>query len=292
MNPVLLPPRYNYFGVFLTFACGLCCSYCINQINRYSFKPRPQLGAAEWLTFFKRVQLHDLPITLQGGDPGRHPGFCTLLEDLPAEYKIDLLTSLTFDLAPFLDRVDPTRFRRTGPYAPIRISYHPRHDELRTLTAKVCRLRDAGFDLGLYSVRLPDAPTLLDEAARVFASEGIDFRIKELLGPYQGAIHGTYRYPEACLGKPSGVPVTCRTSELLIDPSGNIFRCHHDLYNAFQPIGSILDPELGLTDVFRPCDKHGLCNPCDVKLKTDRYQRPGHCSVEIRPAAQDAPKAE
>jgi len=66
--------------------------------------------------------------------------------------------------------------------------------------------------------------------------------------------------------------VRCRTTELLIDPGGDVFRCHRDLYSGETPIGNILDPEFYIDEGFRECDSYGFCNPCDVKLKTNRFQ--------------------
>jgi len=34
--------------------------------------------------------------------------------------------------------------------------------------------------------------------------------------------------------------------------------------------------------VVRPCDALGLCNPCDINVKTNRFQQFGHTSVDIR----------
>ena len=31
----------------------------------------------------------------------------------------------------------------------------------------------------------------------------------------------------------------------------------------------------------RPCDVYGHCNPCDIKVKTNRFQEFGHTSVQI-----------
>ena len=33
---------------------------------------------------------------------------------------------------------------------------------------------------------------------------------------------------------------------------------------------------------FRPCEFYGDCNPCDVKVKTNRFQIFGHTSVEMK----------
>ena len=74
----------------------------------------------------------------------------------------------------------------------------------------------------------------------------------------------------------------CKTSELLIDPFGEVYRCHHDLYNQLNTVGSILDPEFEIKDIFRSCQYYGNCNPCDVKIKNNFQQVFGHTSVEIQ----------
>jgi len=75
----------------------------------------------------------------------------------------------------------------------------------------------------------------------------------------------------------------CRTTVLLINPEGYIFKCHHDLYegNIKKAVGHILDSNLRLSEEFRSCDNFGFCNPCDVQLKFDRFGNWGYSAVEI-----------
>jgi hypothetical protein len=94
-------------------------------------------------------------------------------------------------------------------------------------------------------------------------------------------MQGLLSYPDACSRK-SGQQVSCRTTELLIGPSGDVYRCHADLYEGRAAVGHILDPCLNIDPGFRKCDNFGYCNPCDVKLKTNRFQENGHTSVEIK----------
>jgi radical SAM protein with 4Fe4S-binding SPASM domain len=98
---------------------------------------------------------------------------------------------------------------------------------------------------------------------------------------HDGVLHGTYAYPEAVFAK-NTQSCLCKTSELLIDPFGDIFRCHHDLYNKINPIGNLLDPDFVLLDKYRSCDYFGRCNPCDVKVKNNYLQQKGHTSVSIK----------
>ena len=94
-------------------------------------------------------------------------------------------------------------------------------------------------------------------------------------------MYGTYLFPDG-VSKKIKKNVSCKTTELIIGPSGEVYRCHHDLYENFPSIGSILNPDFQIEDEFRQCDVFGYCNPCDVKVKTNRFQQFGHTSVEIK----------
>jgi hypothetical protein len=69
---------------------------------------------------------------------------------------------------------------------------------------------------------------------------------------------------------------------MLIDPAGNIYRCHYELYKGINSYANILDKDVTLLDDFKKCNTCGLCNSCDIKIKNDRFQNFGHCAVEIK----------
>jgi len=281
---VQLPPRYNYVAAFLTLSCRMNCFYCITRFgrqNHISSIYQHEMSGADWISGLSRLKLPaNLPITLQGGEPSSHPDFYSIINALPTETSIDILTNLDFDLNSFIDRVDPARIRRNAPYASLRVSYHPLSMDLSTLVAKVVFLRDRGYSIGVWGIRHPDYLAEIASAQEQFAKVGIDFRTKEFLGLYNGRLIGSYKYQDA-VNSPDQQDVYCRTSELIIGPSGYIFRCHSDLYNGRKPIGHIHDERLVVEDRFLPCENYGTCNPCDIKIKTNRFQQQGHTSVEI-----------
>jgi len=96
-------------------------------------------------------------------------------------------------------------------------------------------------------------------------------------------MYGTFKYDGCVAGKVMR-RCECRTSEIIVDPSGHIYKCHADLYHGRNPIAHILDPGFNedIIDEFRGCSWFGDCNPCDVKIKTNRFQIYGHTSIEIR----------
>lgn len=281
LKPIVIPDNYNYLAVFLSLACNLTCSYCINAFGRFD-PGRKHLSGEEWVRGLNRlVSRDDLPVTLQGGEPSLHKDFIYILNNIKPELKIDVLTNLQFDADEFMAKVSPERIKRDAPYASIRVSYHPQVMDIKPLAEKVLKLQDAGYSIGIWGVMHPVQEKEILEAQSYCKELGIDFRLKEFLGEHEGVMYGSYRYDGAC-DKNFKKTVLCKTTELIVGPDGGIFRCHSDLYENRAPIGNIIDPDYELEDVFRECNVFGHCNPCDIKVKTNRFQKFGHTSVEIK----------
>lgn len=281
MQPIIMPENYNYIGVFLTFACDLRCSYCINYFEQDIIK-RKNISGKDWVRGLNRIiSRDDLPVTLQGGEPSLCPDFIYVINNLKPELNIDILTNLQFDVDEFIKKVNLDRIRRNAPYASIRVSYHPEQMDLDEIIKKTLKMLEAGFSIGIWGVMHPKYEKIILEAQSKCQKRSIDFRTKEFLGEYNGKLFGTYKYPGAC-DKKFKKKVQCRTTELLIDSQGDIFRCHADLYVGIDPIGHILDPNFQIEDKFRDCSNFGHCNPCDIKVKTNRFQQYGHTSVEVQ----------
>lgn len=280
-RPVALPDSYNYIGAFLTFRCPYRCSYCINRFDGRD-RRSVELSGSEWIDFFDRLDSRDIPVTLQGGEPGSHPDFFDIVAGTLTKRPVDILTNLEFDLGRFVERVNPARINRQAPYAPIRVSYHPEQFPLETVLQKVRFLLNNGFRVGLYGVLHPQYLTAVKHAAAVCADEGIDFRTKPFLGWYKGVLHGDFAYAGASDGKGRTRRCECAPTELLVAPDGSIQRCHSFLYTGLRPLGHIRDHALRLSDDYLSCNRFGSCNPCDVKIKNNRFQRFGHVSARIR----------
>ncbi|MDD2898955.1 MAG: radical SAM protein [Desulfuromonadaceae bacterium] len=289
MNKIVPKEHHNYLAFFLTLACNLKCTYCINvhgSVSRSEQAHRNQLSTDEWVKAANRLVLRDdLPLTLQGGEPTLHKGFYEFVNGVKPDIRMDLMTNLMFNVDEFIANVPVWRFIREAPYASIRVSYHPGQNDIEDLIAKTEKLQNAGFRIGLYGIEHPDQQIrghilAIQERCQKL---GLDFRLKEFLGEHTGVMHGTFKY-DGCVSGKTDRTCECRTTEIIVDPSGQIFKCHADLYSERSPIGHILDDSFSADsiDVFRPCDCYGTCNPCDVKIKTNRYQLFGHTSVEIR----------
>ncbi len=280
MNKIILPASYNYIGVFLSLSCNLSCSYCINHLVGLK-QGRKLLNAEEWAKGLSRLQMDKkIPLTLQGGEPTIHKDFYDIVNFIPDELELDLLTNIQFDPETFARKIPLTKFNREAPYAPIRVSYHPETMDLGVTKEKVKLLSSLGFKVGLYGVLHPAQVGEIQKAKVECENEGIDFRTKEFLGEHEGVLHGSYAYPGAVFSE-TLKSCFCKTKELLIDPFGDVFRCHHDLYNKLNSVGNILDPLFMIEDIYRPCEYFGRCNPCDVKIKNNYLQQFGHTSVDI-----------
>jgi len=280
--------HHNYIAFFLTLACNLKCSYCINLHDggsRNSKAKRKNLTIDEWIAVANRLILRDdLPLTLQGGEPTLLKGFYRFVNEVKPEIKMDLITNLKFDVDKFIANVPTWRFLREAPYAPIRVSYHPGQNHIEEIIPNVNKLKNAGFKVGIWGIEHPDLKIKkhIFEVKEQCLKEGIDFRTKEYLGEFNGELFGTFKYSNSVSSKKM-LNCKCRTTELIVDPGGYIYKCHSDLYAGRDPYAHILDDLFNENDIdiFRNCDFYGDCNPCDVKVKTNRLQQYGHTSVEI-----------
>jgi MoaA/NifB/PqqE/SkfB family radical SAM enzyme len=277
---IKLPISFNYVGVFLSFRCPYKCSYCINRFSSHKALTYQELPGEEWLRFFDRLDTK-LPITLQGGEPGVHPGFIDIVRNLLKKFNVDILTNLAFNLKQFVEQIDPKIINRQAPYAPIRVSYHPEQFTLSTIIEKVLFLQNAGFRVGIYGVLHPHQLKEIEYAKKVCTDLGIDFRTKEFLGWYNGKLYGNYAYQEPLSGNVQK-KCECAPGELLIAPDGSIHRCHYFLYEKKEPIAHIKDSSIIITDDFSTCHYFGRCTPCDIKIKNNRFQNFGHVSVRIK----------
>ncbi|MEI8350079.1 MAG: radical SAM protein [Candidatus Omnitrophota bacterium] len=272
MKKIILPDSYSYIGAFLTLRCGLGCSYCLNH---YDVSGKfDEMSTEDWITGLSRIETReDFPITLQGGEPTVHKGFYDIASSLHSLNQcMDLLTNGMFDVKEFQQRLRATTFFREAKYASIRFSFHESTVGI-ALAMKVWTLKNNGYQVGIWGL----GDTERNKIMAVLCKQlNIDFRLKEFLSEDLG----TYKYPEAHTKKFKKT-VMCKPREFLVGPSGHIFRCHADLYANRNPIAHILDESIEFKDSF-PCDNYGHCNPCDVKLKTNRFQEFGYCSVLIK----------
>lgn len=282
MKEIVVPDRYNYIACFLTLDCNLKCDYCINNHHGIYKHKNVNRSGKDWVSGLNRLVCRtDLPVTLQGGEPSLHPDFIWIIKNIKKQLNIDILTNLLFDIDRFIKEIDPARLYRDALYPSIRVSYHPHFMKLEKLISKVLKMQKAGFSIGVYGILHPNLESEMAEAKDKCFKSGIDFREKEFLGKFDGKLYGKYFYPDAVSGNIKKNYI-CRNSELIIGPDTNVFKCHHDLYGGFAAIGNLSDPGFEIKDIFRACANYGDCNPCDIKIKTNRFQVYGHTSVEIK----------
>jgi radical SAM protein with 4Fe4S-binding SPASM domain len=286
---MIIPPKKTiwkectYIAAFLTMKCPLKCSYCINNhsqtFSRNSFE---EIEPEQWINFINNLDNpNDTPITLQGGEPTSYKGFYDILSNINPSIKLDLLTNLTFDIRKFCSLIKPERFYRDDViYTPIRISFHPEEMDIEETITKTKILIDNGFQVGIFVVDHPSNAKIIREMHYRCLQERIYFWIKDFLGVYDNKLFGIYKNTDA-IGKNEGKKVQCRTRELLISPNGNIYKCHSDLYENVNPIDNIENNKIQLKYCFRECNRYGLCNPCDLKIKTNRFFAGNFTAVDI-----------
>lgn len=294
MSEISIPKeyRYKYISFFLTMRCNLNCSFCLNaldkskEFNRFKFK---EISGEQWVQAINRLESQQqIPVTLSGGEPFLHKDFIYIINNIKPELKINILTNLQWGdegINRFIREVNPEKINRDAPYPSIRVSYHPEQmKDPDKLVANAKKLQDAGFSIGIYSVLFPSPEQLqaITQMQFMCAEKGILFRVKDFTGEYNGQLYGDYSKYLGATNSRELKSCHCRTSELLIGPNGDVYRCHRDVFAEENVIGNITNPNFQIEDKFRPCDKYGQCHPCDVKVKTDNKQQLGHTSVEIK----------
>ena len=278
---IKLPKNFNYAEAYLTFRCNLGCSYCINKQS--GLEGRSEIETEDWIRGINNINFGDVPLTLGGGEPTLHPEFYKIVNGIRPDIKLDLLTNLSFDVNEFIQKVKPERFsRKDNPaYKPIRVSYHAeKMGDGRDLVGKVMILQNYGFDVGIFGLNHPFNTQDNVKMSELCRQNKVYFFIKDFLGWHDKQLFGYYKYPEGLSGNKKDV--SCKTRELLIAPDGNVFRCHRDLYHNEGSVGYITHEDFKIEDIFRPCNNYGDCNPCDIKMKTNRFLQMGNCSVEIK----------
>lgn len=282
MRLIAIPKSYNYVAVFLTLKCNFACTYCINTKGGRLSRVREELTAEQWDKCLGRLKIPcDIPITLSGGEPTTHLEFYDIIERL--DHPIDLLTNLSFNEIDFIAKIDKRKMFRSNVegYKSIRVSFHPDWMRIDKTIEKMKLLQNAGYHVGLFSLNFPSNTESNLKLAEEARKNKVYFFIKDYLGDYGEHLFGHFKYPKG-MSRQNSKTVLCKTKELLIGPEGSIFRCHRDLYTNENPLGSLLDDSFEIEDEFRECNKYGFCNPCDIKLKTNRFLQMGSCSVEIK----------
>lgn len=271
---------YNYIGIFLTFDCPRSCPYCLNK--SYHLSHRGVSEGEKWVTALNRLET-DLVLTFNGGEPLAHPDFFSIVNGLREDKRIDLLTTLPIDPGEFMQNLPSERFRRDLPYPSIRVTYHPANMDLHQTIEGVNTIRSGGFDIGMSLVNHPYRKSEIQRCREQAVAAGIPCTVKPFLGYLDGTLYGQYAYEDSC-SRRFMKNVNCRSSVLLVDPLGDIYRCHSDMFSGNNKgwLGSLFEPDEHISPRETGCDNYGFCHPCDTQIKFDRFGQWGYSAVSIR----------
>ncbi len=289
LSRINLPDDYDYVACFMTDYCFLKCAYCITDHNDTAFTSGKNekfnmLSAQQWLDVFSRINFPAGVVpTLQGGEPFLHQGIWEIIENSPVP--IDILTALppVVKRAKFEKLKSLKSLSRGAPYPNVRVSYHIGQNSIEDLAPRVAELQDL-FPIGIYLVDHPGHPEEKARAQEICDKHGVFFKTKEYLGYHDGKLYGQYFYEDSCVGHVTRTEVECRNTVLIISPSGDVYRCHSDLYHKRHElrVGNISQPDFAINDNYQPCHVYGLCSECDVKVKNNHLQQFGYTSAQIK----------
>jgi len=287
MKKIKIPENYDYVGVYLTDKCHLNCSYCITKHHGASFIGNGDvyLDKTQWIKGLNRLVLPEgVPLTLQGGEPFLYKGIWDILENI--EFKADILTALPpyLNVEYFKNLKNLDWNKREAPYPTIRVSYHKEQHDYKELIERIADLQEI-LSIGLYYLDYPiNDESEINELKKYAKKYGVELRSKSFLGYYKGRQYGELFYKDAADGFKKNYPVLCKNSVVPIAPDGSIYRCHSDLYfkRTELALGNILDDEFVFPVEHQLCNNYGLCNECDIKVKTNHNQEFGYTSVNIK----------
>lgn len=255
--------------LFITMRCNLNCSYCIQKgTDRKSYK---EVEVDKWIELL--LEKNDIgSIGLIGGEPTIYKGFKEFIEKLHDKYLItvtsNLKSSLFDNFEEFLSWSRNYRVRWN-------LSFHPEKMDVGEFINKIRAMRFCGLyvdqvagvdseEIRPYLTDLCNShigfylqtPTYLD-------SNGILHPTKLELAKFgsgEALINDINKYNYLCGGRKNET-VICNVGKLLVDPEGNIYRCHRDLYKKENSIGNVFTKENIVNMI---CPNPGECNPCDL----------------------------
>ena len=260
---------FNTIQLFLVFRCSGNCPYCIQgEMERNIYK---EVSADKWIEFI-RTQEPGSKIGLIGGEPTLYPGFKQIVEACSNDYLLTVTTNakspLINDFDNFLNWASNYRVRWN-------LSFHPSVVKVGDFINKVVNMRLSGLWVDqVASVDCEEIQTYVKELCDAnigfwlqtdtsIDSDGVLHPTKEELrevGSGEARIDDHKRYSFLCDGVKKNIPVLCITKKLLVNPEGDVFRCHRDIYTRENSIGNVFK---GISNPNYVCPNIGTCNPCD-----------------------------
>lgn len=260
---------FDTIQLFITFRCSGNCPYCIQgPMERNAYK---EVSSDKWIDFIRRHE-QGTKIGLIGGEPTLYGGFKDIVEACSEDYLITVTTNLK---GPLFNKFD--EFLEWARQYRVRwnMSFHPSVLKVSDFINKVTNMRLNGLwvdqvasvdckDMEQYHKELCDANIgFWLQTDTSIDSEGVLHPTREELnrfGSGEARINDHARYSYLCDGVNKRVSVFCTTKKLLINPEGEVFRCHRDIYARENALGNIFDNSVVPNYL---CYNLGTCNPCD-----------------------------
>ena len=246
----------SYYEVFLSLRCPHGCSFCVHRFHEDCLHAYQELSGQEWITFLSSLPEKNIPLIIQGGEPGLHRDFVKIIQHLAPNYPLTIMTNLAFDIEPFIEGVDPEALNNNPFHAPIQVSCNPLQDDFAETITKAEKLKAAGFRINLFGFNNNSVAPVLKQLC---AEKDLPLYMTTFVDWYQIRFYGGIKQQDRDVRIPSG---------LLFAPDGAIHQCHHYLYEHLQPIGHILTHSIIPSHKQWECDMGTECRYGDDKLHT------------------------
>ncbi len=218
----------------------------------------------EWANGFRSLN-RPLFITIDGGEPFLKPDFVRTVELLQQSFFLGLATSLTVDVAEFLDVANFDRIPR------MLLSYHPTQIEsIELFISRVKSLIRQGLKAYILNiVAYPSIIADLENFRKRFQEAGLKIHVTRFVGQYQDKYYpDDYSKEELDIilpmmtnpisrmqvdnpFKPMGKRCGAGRQFIWVAANGNVSRCCH---HSDKSMGNILRHGVQLNDHNLPCD--------------------------------------
>ncbi len=94
--------------------CNYRCPYCFYEEEWEEHKKRNLfLPAQEWIKYWNKIyqEYGCCHIDISGGEPFIYPSFLELISELSKVHSLGIVTNLSWEVGPFIDRISPARVK-------------------------------------------------------------------------------------------------------------------------------------------------------------------------------------
>lgn len=181
-------PHKVFFTWQITYKCNYKCTYChAPKHGQKNVVDTSIISKEEWVKIWNNVynMYGECEINISGGEPSIYPNFFDIVQEIIKKHKVEIVTNLSFNVENNLDNLNPERVRFAA-------SFHPQHVSVEEFSAKIKKIKKAGFIVTTNFVPWPPFFDKVEYYKKVFDRNNINVVLQPFVGTYDGK-----KYPDS-----------------------------------------------------------------------------------------------